>query len=201
MTLFNMKLFSYTFGITLSITFAVALAIVVTQDALSVLSVTVAVLASLAISATIAAPIAGYRLPVRCVNGIYRKVMRRQAKRAIRESLSNATTRVECSGILEIDVRVALRVRAGLTAGVSEGTQFNVYESTNNQLWGSVVAINVREADCDCIVSDRANVEFWEKLEDRMRYNTEKPPNIHLVRELPIAYLLEQVESLLDAWR
>jgi hypothetical protein len=110
-------------------------------------------------------------------------------------------TRIECSGILEIDDDIALRVQAGRSQGVTEDTQFNVHESTSNQLWGSVVAINVRETYCDCIVSDRVNVEFWEKLEGRMRYNTEKPPNIHLIRELPITYLSELVENLLDAWR
>lgn len=108
---------------------------------------------------------------------------------------------MECTGILEIDDEVALKVCVGTSDGVTEETQLNVYESTSDQLWRSVTVINVRETDCACIVSDRVNVEFWEELEGRLRYNTGKPPNIHLVRELPITYLLEQVENLLDAWR
>ena len=201
MRLFSTRAFLYTFAIALSLSFAIALAIVATQGMIAASSVLISVLASLGISAAIAALIAGYRLPLRWATWAYRAFMRRLAKRAIRSSLSYSMMPIECTGILEIDNEVALQIRAGTSDGIRDGHQFNVYESMNNELWGRVVAINVRPFDCDCITTDRVNIEFWRELERRMRYNTSKPPNVHLVRDLPVIFLMEQVERLLDDWR
>ena len=77
-----------------------------------------------------------YRYPLRWSLAATRAVMRKIAKRAIRASLHHAMTRVECSGILEIDNDIALKVQAGRSQGVAEDTQFNVHESTSNQWSG-----------------------------------------------------------------
>jgi hypothetical protein len=108
---------------------------------------------------------------------------------------------IKCTGILDIDGGIGLKVQVGKNHGISEGSRFSVYEGTNNERWGGVTAVDIGDSSCDCVPYDRENIVFWEKLEGRMRYNTEKPPNIHLIRELPITYLSELVENLLDAWR
>ena len=201
MNLFSQRVFGYAFGIALSVAFAVALAIIVARDVLSVLSVLVAILASLAISAAIAALIAGYRLPLRWGNGAYRAVMRRLAKKAIRASLSQAMTPIGCTGILETELGVAIKVQAGQLQGVANGARFNVYESTGNRLWGIIVAIEVRDNDCDCVPYDRVNEEFWAELENRMRTDTSAPPNVHLVLDVLEPGAIDDMMSLLDNWR
>lgn len=199
--LFNRKVFGYTFGVTLSIAFAVALAIVVTRDALSVLSVVLAVLASLVISTAIAALIAGYRLPVRWANGIYRKVMRKLAKRAIRASLSHAMTPVRCLGIMEREGYVYLRLGIGTSDGIREGFPFQLFESTDNQLWGIVEVVNVEEHRCDCIPVLRINEDFWAALESKMKRDTSPPSNVHLIVGYPPPIMAELTDWLLDNWR
>ena len=196
MNLFSKRAFGYTFGIALSIAFAIALAIIVNRDVLSVLSVLVAVLASLGISAVIAALIAGYRLPVRWATWAYRAVMRKLAKRAIRSSLSHAMIPVKCLGIMPKEGTVALRIDYGETNGAKLDMWFNVHDCVNNELWGQVRIAETNEMTSLCVPSNRINEDFWEHLEERMRFDT-SPPNVYLVREIPPQFL-ESVDELLE---
>ena len=198
---FSTRAFAYAFAIASSIAFAIALAIILTQDVLSILSVLVAVLASIAISAAIAALVAGYGFPLRWTNGAYRTVMRRLAKKAIRSSLSHAMTPIDCTGILETDFGFALRVQAGGLQGITEGSRFNVHESTDNRLWGKVIAVEVRDDDCDCVPYDRVNEEFWVEIESRLRTDTSAPSNVHLIRDALDPGSLDGILRLLDDWR
>ena len=201
MNLFSQRVFGYAFGIALSVAFAIALAIIVAQGVLSVLSVLVAILASLAISAAIAALIAGYRLPLRWGNGAYRAVMRRLAKKAIRASVSQAMTPVECLGIMEREGYVYLRLAIGSADGIAQGFPFQLLESTDNQLWGIVEVVNVEEHQCDCIPSVRLNEQFWASLESSMWHNTSPPPNVHLIVGYPPPIFEDMTVWLLDNWR
>ena len=198
---FNRGVFAVTFTCTLAILFPILWTAVELQGLFTIQIVVSAIVAALAVSLALAWCSAIYEIPIWATKFLYRRMLSYLAKKAIRSSLSHAATTIECSGILEIDNEVALRVQAGTTDGIAEGSRFNVYESTNNQLWGRVEAVSVRYYDCDCTPYDRGNVEFWEQLEGRMRYNTEKPPNVHLVRDVPIVYIMEQVENLLGNWR
>ena len=201
MNLFDRKVFRYIFAIVLALWLFAASVVIARYDAFSVESLLLSVSLGLCSSVVLAALLACYRYPKLWLVASLRSIMRRVAKKAIRLSLSSAMVPVECTGILDIDDEVALQIRVGTSNGITNGQQFNVYESTNNELWGRVVAINVRPFDCDCVPTDRVNIKFWQELERRMRYNTSKPPNVHLVRDLPVTYLTEQVENLLDNWR
>ena len=199
MRLFSTRAFLYTFAIALGLSFAIALAIAATQGTITAPSVLVAVLASVGISAVIAALIAGYRLPVRWTTWAYRAVMRRLAKRAIRSSLTQAMTPIKCLGIMEREGYVQLRLDIGLSSGITEGFSFRLLESTDNRQWGIVEVVNVGDTHSDCIPIVRSNEDFWAALEDRMRYDTSPPSNIHLVIDLPESYM-EWTEWLLDNW-
>ena len=190
--MFDKKVFGYTFPIVLTVLASVMIAI-----ALTLVNLTLAVFASLSLAALIAC----YRYPIRWCVFIYRTIMRRLAKRALRSSLSHMMRPLECSGIFEIDGGVAVKVQAGESHGVIEGSCLNVYEGANNNLWGRVTAINVRHYDCDCTPYDRVNVTFWEELENRMRYDTSKPSNVYFVRDVPESEILDSVVELLDNWR
>ena len=127
--------------------------------------------------------------------------MRRVAKKAIRSSVSYAMTKVECSGILDIDGGIGLKVQVGKNHGISEGSRFSVYEDTNNERWGGITAVDVGDSYCDCVPYDRENTVFWEKLEDRMNSDTSPPPNVYLVRDVLESELINTISELLDSWR
>ena len=199
MKLFSKNVFWTVFGITLSAFLTVSLAVVATRGMLAASNVLMAVLAAVGISVALAALIAGYRLPVRWTTWAYRAVMRRLAKRAIRSSLTQAMTPIKCLGIMEREGYVQLRLDIGLSSGITEGFSFRLLESTDNRQWGMVEVVNVGDTHSDCIPIVRSNEDFWAALEDRMRYDTSSPSNIHLVIDLPESYM-EWTEWLLDNW-
>ena len=108
-------------------------------------------------------------------------------------------THIRCLGILNRVGTVALRIEIGVSDGVEIGARLNVYDVANEELWGIVEVVETDDSTCYGQPYDRTNPDFWEHLEDRMRYDT-SPPEVYLVRELP-AGLLEMVELLLDQWR
>ena len=198
MMLFSKKLFAYSFPVWLAISLYVASKCDAGLEPLTLDNLAIPVIAALAATILLAGLTACFGYPKRWPLAATRAVMRKIAKRAIRASLSHALTRIECSGILEIDGGVALQVVAGTSNGVAEKMSFIVYEATSDQLWRRVEARNVRDFDCDCVPFDRENGEFWQTFEDRKRHNTGKPPNIYLLRDISEIYLMEEVNNLLD---
>lgn len=199
---FNKKAFAYALPIALTISIGIAAIVITAKSAYSVRDISVGILLALLASAIASALIASYGLYLRAFVWAYRAVMRALVIRALRSALSYAMTPVECSGILEIQGTVALRVLAGESQDIREGSKFNLYESTGDTYWGSVIAINVRASDCDCVPYDRANATFWENLEDRMRYDTSKPLNVYLARDASdYETALEHIIALLRHWR
>ena len=192
---FNKKAFAYAFPIALTISIGITAIAITAKSAYSVVDIFIGTLFALLASATASALIASYELFLRYSVWAYRAVMRALAVRALRSALSYAMTPIECSGILENEDKgtVALRVLAGEDQGIREGSRFNLYESTGATYWGSVTAVDVRASDCDCVPYDRANADFWENLEDRMKYDTSKPPNVYLARDA------SDYETALDA--
>ena len=198
---FSRRAFWYTFGIAVSMSFAITLAVIVTQDRLTVLSVLLAILLSLGISVVSAALIACYRYPKRWLLSAVRSVMRKTAKRAIGYGLSQAMTPVRCLGIMEREGYVYLRLGIGISDGIREGFPFQVFESTDNQLWGIVEVVSVEEHRCDCIPVLRINEDFWAALERKMKCDTSPPSNVHLIVGYPPPVMLELTDWLLDNWR
>lgn len=199
---FNMKAFKYALPIALTISIGIVAILITTQSAYSVVNISVGILLALLASAATSALIASYGLFLRYFVWAYRAVMKALVIRALRSALSYAMTPVECSGILEIQGTVALKALAGEAHGIREGSKFNLYESTGATYWGSVIAIEVRASDCDCVPYDRANVAFWENLEYRMRYDTSKPPNVYLTRHASdYETAMDHIIALLRHWR
>lgn len=201
---FNKKAFAYALPIALTISIGITAIAITAQNAYSIVNISVGILLALLASSIASAMIASYGLYLRAFVWAYRAVMRALVIRALRSALSYAMTPVECSGILENEDKrtVALRVLAGEDQSIREGSKFNLYESTGDTYWGSVIAINVRALDCDCVPYDRANVAFWENLEDRMRYDTSKPPNVYLARDITdYETAMEHIIALLRHWR
>lgn len=199
---FNKKAFAYALPIALTISIGIAAIVITAKSAYSVRDISVGILLALLASSIASALIASYGLFLRSFVWAYRAVMRALVIRALRSALSYAMTPVECSGILEIQGTVALRVLAGESQDIREGSKFNLYEATDNTYWGSATAVDVRASDCDCVPYDRANATFWENLEDRMKYDTSKPSNVYLARDASdYETAMKHIIALLRHWR
>ena len=109
-------------------------------------------------------------------------------------------TQLECLGILDRRGGVVLRVGIKAAEGTDFDQMLNVYDTVNNDLWGQVSLVEVQSSSSLYEPIDRANPEFWEHLEDRMKYDTSPPPGIRLERQFPdsIVTLLDQ---LLENWK
>ena len=203
MEYFNKRVFIGAFTSVAGVSITIALAIIVGRGDFAIADIFIGVILALLVSAVIAALIAAYRLYMRGYVWIYRTAMRKLAARALKSALSQAKgTRVECSGIIEMRGTVALRVLVGSSHGIQRDDKFNLYEATGNAYWGSVVAVDVRESDCDCRPDDRKNEDFWEYIEDRMKYVTSKPENVYLVLDTEgYATAINLIIALLRYWR
>lgn len=203
MARFNKRLFAYVYPIAASVSIAIALAIIVGRGDFATADVIIGVILALLASAVISALIAACGLFLHGWVWIYRAAMIKLAARAQNSALSQAKrTRFECSGIMEMRGTVAIRVLAGRSQGIQPDDEFNLYEATGDECWGSVVAVDVRESDCDCILQDRANADFWESLESRMRRDTSKPPNVYLALDTgDYETAIKGVTALLRRWR
>ena len=200
---FNKRLFAYAYPIAASVSIAIVLAIIVGRGDFAIADVVSGVILALLASAVITVLLAAYGLYIWGLVWIYRAAMRRLMARTLTSVLSQAKgTRFECSGIIEMRGTVALRVLAGRSHGIQPDDEFNLYEATGDECWGSVVAVDVRESDCDCILQDRANADFWESLESRMRRDTSKPPNVYLALDTgDYETAINRVTALLRRWR
>ena len=201
MATFNWKVFWTTFCVMLPISFTILWTAAGTLSTYSLTIMVAALFLSAIMSVCPAYVFASYGLHQAIFVSTYRAVMRNLAKKAIRDSTSHARTRIVSSGIFELDGSVAIRVEGGRAQGITNGTRFEVYEGTNDGLWGRVETVNARFDDCDCLPYDRENADFWEMLEDRMKSDTSPPANVYLVREVPESEILDTIVELLDNWR
>ncbi len=195
---FDRKVFLFAFSTALSIGGIVVGVVVVGSSGFTAIRIFLIVVVTILAAIIVATVAASYRILNRVAQWTYRGLMRKLAKRAIRSSFSTWLTRVECLGIINREGTVALKVTS--LASVVLTNRFNVYDNVNKELWGRVEVVQVDETTCLCVPYDRVNPEFWEHLEDRMRYDT-SPPSVYLVRQLPEAELLEWVESILNIWK
>ena len=106
-----------------------------------------------------------------------------------------------CTGILDRSGTVHLKVALGDSGSIGENDLLYVQETVNHGLWGVVRVVEfVEERFVICAPINRDNPQFWEHLEDRMRFDTTAPSNVYLIRAMPTDYQ-RVVENFLDDWR
>ena len=149
----------------------------------------------------LAALIASYRYFTSIALALYRSIVRPLAKHAVRSSLKQAMTPMTCTGILDRNGTVHLKVSLSDSGGIGEDDLLYVQEAVNHDRWGVVSVVEyVEERFVVCTPIDRVNPQFWEHLENRMGFDTTAPDNINLIRAMPTDYQ-RVVENFLDDWR
>ena len=190
---FNGKAFLYLLPILLTITLGAAFVL----D----LHLAVGVGVSLVTGLVLAALIASYRYFTSIALALYRSIVRPLAKHAVRSSLKQAMTPMTCTGILDRNGTVHLKVALSDSGVIGENDLLYVQETVNHDRWGVVSVVEyVEERFVVCTPIDRVNPQFWEHLENRMGFDTTAPDNINLIRAMPTDYQ-RVVENFLDDWR
>lgn len=202
---FNRK----TFLVVLPIFIAVGLSISVPMalrgqgEIVSILQLAVWVCVSLVIAVVFSALAGFYRYIARLVVVVYRAAVRSLAKHAIRSSLRQAVTPMDCVGIMEQNGTANLKIKLSDSSAVGADDLLYVHEKVNGAVWGVVRVVELSD-DCHavCEPTDRINRQFWEHLENRMGFDN-SAPNVHLVRSTPSDYqrVAHVVENFLDEWR
>jgi hypothetical protein len=82
-------------------------------------------------------------------------------------------------GIEEKDGTVVLVAGVKQKQSISIGAKLDVVTSTG-MVWGTLQAIEINRGSVKLLPIDRANVDFWEDLEDRMKTDPKPPSGIHL---------------------
>ena len=190
---FNRRVFLYLLPILLAITLGAAIA--------AELHLVVAVGVSLILGLVLSTLIASYRYFTDLVTGIYRSIARPLAKHAVRSSLKQAMTPMTCTGILDRDGTVHLKVATGDSDVIGKDDHLYVFEQVGNNIWGVVrVVAQVADRHVICTPTNRVNPQFWDNLEYRMKFDTTAPESIYLVRKTPSDFQ-RTVENFLNDWR
>ena len=88
-----------------------------------------------------------YRYFVRRAIAVYRSIMRRLAKHAVRSSLKQAMTPMDCAGIMDREGTVYLKIRIAEGVYAENGSQLRVVEATNDEPWGVIEVVQVTKGD------------------------------------------------------
>lgn len=172
---FNGKVFLYLLPILLTIILGIAIpvSILLQADANTVLRVA---LIGLITSVVLAALMASYRYWTGLAVSLYRSAVRAIAKHAVRSSLKQAMTPMTCTGILDRNGTVHLKVELSDSDVIGKDDQLYVHEEADDDLWGVVRVVEyLEERSVICTPINRINPEFWEHLEDRMKVDTGAP--------------------------
>ena len=155
----------------------------------------------LAIGAVLAALMAIYPNFTSFALALYRSIVRPLAKHAVRSSLKQAMTPMDCTGILDRNGTVHLKVALSDSGAIGEDDLLYVQEDVTDGLWGVVKVVeHMNDRYVVCAPIHRVNSQFWEHLEYRMGFNTTAPDNVYLVRAMPSDYW-RVTENFLDDWR
>lgn len=114
----------------------------------------------------------------------------------IEKRIKEYGTEIPVSGLKNNSGTVNLILEAGASDGVSPGMILDVLTKPGGEKYGEVQVIQLSTDVCVALPTNRVNVEFWEKLEDRMKTDPSPPANIAAKLQIPNG-LVETLRHLL----
>jgi len=101
---------------------------------------------------------------------------------------------LEITGITDMAGSVNLIIKRPIKNWLVETSKLDVLTRVNDECWGTVEVIGVDNSTVSCEPIDRINVIFWEKMEDRMKYDPTPPQGVFLEPNLP-QYMRELIQQ------
>ncbi len=117
------------------------------------------------------------------------KIWTATARRIVWQSIENQmreySSQIRILGLNNNSGTVNLILEAGSSNGISSGMMFDIVTDPGGEIYGEVQVVQIEDSSCTVSPANRINTEFWEKLEDRMKYDPSSPPNIIAKRKIP----------------
>ena len=142
-----------------------------------------------------------YYLTATVTSKLLKLVMAWITMRTIKSAVGSQSGIVQASGIASMESDVSIGLSVGSQNGAFQGQKFVVFNTTNQEKWGVLEVIEVRECSCVCLVFDRTNTEFWNDLERRMQYDPSPPKGVSIRMEIPEEVIYDWLPKLLISWR
>lgn len=117
----------------------------------------------------------------------------------VARAVNSYTREVRAAGIAPREGSVVLRLAIGSNAGVREGDNFLVLNTTTRDEWGELQVIETEDTSCVCRVSDTMNLDFWSGLEQRMQRDPSPPTGVTFSRDVPEGFS-DFVQRLVRSW-
>jgi len=134
------------------------------------------------------------------IQNMFTKVWMAFAKNMVRKYIENQITeyssQIPILGLTNNSGTVNLILGAGFSNGVSPGAMLDVVTDPAGEIYGEVQVVQISNSRCTVSPTNRINSKFWEKLEDRMKYDPSSPPNIVAKRQIPDG-IMEFLKTLL----
>lgn len=137
----------------------------------------------------------------RFIRNAHSKVWAAIAKKMVGKYIENQmreySSQIRILGLTSNTGTVNLVLDAGSTNGIRPQMMLDVVTDPGGELFGEVEVVQLEDSRCTVSPINRVSPEFWEKLEDRMKYDTQAPPNVVVKPQIPNG-IMEFLESLLQ---
>lgn len=109
-------------------------------------------------------------------------------RRVIRNRLRALRIPMEVEGITNYDGTVALSFCSPQPGIIANGMRLDVVVKHSKEEWGTVEVVSDEEDAYLAIPFDRRNADFFESLEDRMKFDLSPPKGVVLVPTVPAEF-------------
>jgi hypothetical protein len=103
----------------------------------------------------------------------------------IEKRMKEYSSEIRILGLKNSSGTVNLILEAGVNDGVSLGMTLDVVTQPGGEKYGEVQVIQLSNGGCIVLPTNRINIEFWEKLEDRMKSDPSPPANVAARLQMP----------------
>ena len=114
----------------------------------------------------------------------------------IERRMKEYSSEIRILGLKNNSGTINLILEADTIDDVFPGMMLDVETQPGGERYGEVQVIQLSNGGCIVSPTNRINIEFWGKLEDRMKYDTSPPPNIVAKLQIPRG-LVETLKRLL----
>ncbi len=185
-----------TFGITLPASLAVG-GVIVAYISPSLLELVKNIIILIFICLLVSVVFGYRRFILKAVGKVWIPIAKWITLKYIEKRMKEYSSEIRILGLKNNSGTVNLILEAGVNDGVSLEVMLDVVTKPGGERYGEVRVIQLSNGVSIVSPTNRINVEFWEKLEDRMRSDPSPPPNVVAKLQIPRG-LSKSLELLLQ---